>query len=70
MRQMGPVVRLVDRGFRAGPGTGWQPSSGRATKPERSEGGPALPGAARTLIVQIEKAEVTAKPRIAAEQAH
>lgn len=56
MRQIGMVVRLVDRGFRAGPGTGWQTLAGRGTIAQRSEGGPALPGAARTLFVQIRKA--------------
>ena len=66
MRQSGMVVRQMDRGFRAGPGKAWQAQSGRGTIAQRSEGGPALPGAARTLIVQIrQKREVTAKPRIA-----
>ena len=66
MRQNGVVVRLLDRGFRAGPGAGWQTPMDSGTIAQRSEGGPALPGAARTLIVQIrEKREVTAKPRIA-----
>ncbi len=66
MRQSRMVVRLVDRGFRAGPGKAWRRSAGRGTIAQRSEGGPALLGAARTLIVQIRKeAEVTAKPRIA-----
>ena len=66
MRQSGMVVRQMDRGFRAGPEAAWQRQSGRGTIAQRSEGGPALPGAARTLIVQIrQKREVTAKPRIA-----
>lgn len=66
MRQSRMVVRLMDRGFRAGPGAVWHEPAGRGTIAERSEGGPALLGAARTLIVQIRKeAEVTAKPRIA-----
>jgi hypothetical protein len=66
MRQSRVVVRLLDRGFRAGPGTGWQRHSDSGTIAQRSEGEPALPGAARTLIVQIQqKREVTAKPRIA-----
>ena len=66
MRQISMVVRLVDRGFRAGPEAAWQTHSGRGTIAQRSAGGPALSGAARTLFVQIrQKREVTAKPRIA-----